>query len=109
VISLILVICLKGLTPDVPFSFTLAKLMHSAGNANQNGTFDGQGQVPKRPGTDSADDDSITSSSPIDLLEQIFEKPQKYIEKLSQVRDALGNELTRESYGAKPHESKGCC
>lgn len=99
----------EGFNPDVPFSFTLAKLMHSAGTANQNGTFDSQGQVPKRPGTESADDDSITSSSPDDLLEQIFEKPQKYIEKLTQVRDALGNELTRESYGAKPHEPKGCC
>lgn len=95
--------------PDVPFSFTLAKLMHSAGAANQNGTFDGQGQIPRRPAGDTNDDDSILSSSPDDLLEQIFEKPQRYIEKLTQVRDALGKELTKESYGAKPNEPKGCC
>lgn len=95
--------------PDVPFSFTLAKLMHSAGMANQNGTFSGQGQIPKQSGPGQDEDDPIINSSTDDLLEQIFEKPQKYIEKLTQVRDALGSELTRESYGAKPHESKGCC
>lgn len=95
--------------PDVPFSFTLAKLMHSAGTANQNGTFDGQGQIPRRPAGDTGDDDSILSSSPDDLLEQIFEKPQRYIEKLTKVRDALGKELTKESYGVKPNEPKGCC
>lgn len=93
--------------PDLPFSFTLAKLMHSAGTANQNGTFDGQGQVPKQPGSESGDDSIMFSAD--DLLEQIFEKPQKYIEKLTQIRDALGAELTHESYGAKPHDSQGCC
>ena len=99
----------EGFSPDVPFSFTLAKLMHSAGSANQNGTFDSQGQTPKRPPSESADDDAILSASPDDLLEQIFEKPQRYIEKLTKMRDSLGEELTRESYGVRPHESKGCC
>ena len=99
----------EGFSPDVPFSFTLAKLMHSAGAANQNGTFDSQGQTPKRPPSESADDDAILSASPDDLLEQIFEKPQRYIEKLTKMRDSLGEELTRESYGVRPHESKGCC
>ena len=93
--------------PDLPFSFTLAKLMHSAGMANQNGTFNGQGQLPKQPGSESGDDSIMSSAD--DLLEQIFEKPQKYIEKLTQIRDALGTELTHESYGAKPHDSQGCC
>jgi len=36
--------------PDLPFSFTLAKLMHNAGEANQNGTMASQGQTPKAPG-----------------------------------------------------------
>lgn len=99
----------EGFSPDVPFSFTLAKLMHSAGAANQNGTFDSQGQTPKRPPSESTDDDAILSASPGDLLEQIFEKPQRYIEKLTKMRDSLGEELTRESYGVRPHEPKGCC
>lgn len=94
--------------PDVPFSFTLAKLMHSAGGANQNGTFAPQGQVPKAPSETS--EDVITESLSADeLLEEILEKPQRYIEKLTKVRDSLGEELTIESYGVKQHESKGCC
>lgn len=39
-----------GWDPDVPFSFTLASLMQSAGMANQNGTMAPQGQTPKPPG-----------------------------------------------------------
>lgn len=103
----------EDFNPDVPFSYTLAKLMHSVGMANQNGTFAPQGQIPTAPnsgGQDNGSQDLITESlSPDDLLERIFEKPQMYIEKLTKVRDSLENELTKESYGVRPHESKGCC
>ena len=94
--------------PDVPFSFTLAKLMHTVGMANQNGTFAPQGQVPTAP--DNGNQDIITDRlTPDDLLDRMFEKPEKYIEKLTTIRNSLESELTKESYGVKPHESKGCC
>ena len=94
--------------PDVPFSFTLAKLMHTVGMANQNGTFAPQGQVPTAP--ENGNQDIITDRlTPDDLLDRMFEKPEKYIEKLTTIRNSLENELTKESYGVKPHESKGCC
>ena len=101
----------EGFNPDVPFSFTLAKLMHSAGAANQNGTFASQGQVPKSPEEENLAEDTVTSSSGDsgDLLDQLLEKPQKYIEKLIGVRDSLEEKLTIESYGVKKSDTQGCC
>ena len=96
--------------PDLPFSFTLAKLMHSAGAANQNGTFAPQGQLPKSSTSNSESDESVTDNTDADdLLDRIFEKPQKYIEKLSRVRDSLEEDLIKTSYGVKPNDVKGCC
>lgn len=57
--------------PDLPFSFTLAKLMHNVGEVNQNGTMAPQGQTPKAPGKpgrppNETADDEVEVDAPAD-------------------------------------------
>jgi len=98
--------------PDVPFSFTLAKLMQSAGNANQNGTFASQGQTPKPP----ANSNEQTKYEEIgDLLDpnmaidKMLEKPEDYIKALTQIRDSLKENLDTEAFGEVQNGNSACC
>lgn len=98
--------------PDVPFSFTLAKLMQSVGNANQNGTFASQGQTPKPP----ANSNEQTKYEEIgDLLDpnmaidKMLEKPEDYIKALTQIRDSLKEDLDEEAFGEVQNGNSACC
>ena len=96
--------------PDLPFSLCLARLMQSAGFANQNGTFAPQGQIPTAPGepgrpataeagnpaNSSPSDDVQKRLDPHEALKDLLAQPEKLIESLTTVRDALGKELAGE-------------
>lgn len=84
--------------PDIPFSLSLAMLMHSAGAANANGTNEPQGQTPKAPGKVLED-----KMNPHAVLYQMMDDPDNMITKLSKVRDELGIILGEEAgYYAEP-------
>lgn len=87
--------------PDVPFSFTLAQLMHSAGKANQNGTMESQGQTPKTPESsevqENIDTDKVSDSlDPHFLLDKMLETPDKFVNAFKKVSDLLEQDLNKE-------------
>jgi PBSX family phage portal protein len=89
--------------PDVPFSYTLAKLMHSVGSSNQNGTFAPQGQMPK-----SSDILGLNSET---LFTEIFKNPNQYLQSLLELRGHLKLGLEKEAFGeaAGGSDGKQCC
>jgi capsid portal protein len=89
--------------PDVPFSYTLAKLMHSVGSANQNGTFAPQGQMPK-----SSDILGLNTET---LFTEIFKNPNQYLQSLLELRGHLKLGLEKEAFGeaAGGIDGKQCC
>jgi len=103
----------EDFNPDVPFSYTLAKLMQSAGSANQNGTFAPQGQVPKgRPnGAEQTKYEEIGDLlDPMKAVDKMLERPEDYINALTQIRDSLKEELDVEAFGeVQSGRSSMCC
>lgn len=67
----------EGFDPDVPFSFTLAKLMHEAGMANQNGTFESQGQTPKAP---RSSENTDKNTDFVSLIHKLIENPSETLD-----------------------------
>lgn len=96
----------EDFNPDVPFSYTLAKLMQSAGAANQNGTLASQGQTPRR----AAGSEPETASAEA-AIEQMLAAPERFIEELTGVRDELTKKLRKESFGEAHHDpsNESCC
>lgn len=99
----------EDFNPDVPFSYTLAQLMHSAGKANQNGTMTPQGQTPKAPGRNGrppkdenldADGQAIEAMvDPEALLNKLLEKPERTLNVLRSIRDSLEDSLDTDTFG----------
>ncbi len=104
----------KEFDPDVPFSFTLAKLMHEAGKANQNGTMTSQGQTPKAPGkagrpkedgdgkgqnNDAPDQKLMDMLDPQVALAKVLASPDLLITALTKLRDQLDVSLDQDAFG----------
>lgn len=89
--------------PDVPFSLSLALLMHSAGKANQNGTFESQGQTPKAPGNSRSDQDPNKKTDqkldPMVVLDEFLNQPYEAIDKLTEVRNSIESILDEAGFG----------
>jgi len=79
----------KFFHPDIPFSLSLAMLMHSAGNANANGTFAPQGQIPKAPNAEQQK-----------VLKKLFKNPNTLIKNLMDIQHILELELDKEGFGS---------
>ncbi len=86
-----------GFDPDLPFSFSLAQLMHNAGEANANGTMAPQGQTPKapgKPGKPAGKADVLKTFDPVAWIHQLVDGAEgldeESVEKLRQeVEDSL--------------------
>lgn len=95
--------------PDLPFSYSLAKLMHNAGEANQNGTFAPQGQTPKAPGTPGQPGQvgqpagatkSMMTFDPVGWINQLIENASGAdSEVLEQIRQSIEDSLDTEAFG----------
>jgi PBSX family phage portal protein len=80
--------------PDTPFSLSLAKLMHGAGTANQEGTLSSQGQTPKEPPGESNNkldpvQKLFDDVDPDKIIKDLSGDPDNAISKLITIRDAL--------------------
>lgn len=110
-----------GFDVDLPFSYSLAKLIQSMGAANREGTFAPQGQIPSpsgpvgrpnKPENNTGQLNNTMQQIPVELVEQIFNEvnpqkilndlmnqPEKTLEHLRFVRDRLEDSLDEEVFG----------
>ncbi len=76
-----------GFDPDVPFSLSLAKVMHEAGMANQAGSHASQGQTPKA-GKGGKADDPVAKLDPLEKLEKLLGDEKMASKALKLLREA---------------------
>lgn len=98
----------EDFNPDLPFSYTLAKLMHEAGAANQNGSFASQGQTPKAPGSPgrpSAKNLTTKTFDPVSWMHGILEGMEGADEnQLEELKQNLEDSLDTEAFGKPDRE-----
>ena len=89
-----------GWDPDMPFSWNLALLMKGMANANQNGTLEPQGQIPKPPKDNGRPRNEATKIiDPDEVIKDFLERPERALEVFTTLRDRLEDELDIDVFG----------
>jgi PBSX family phage portal protein len=101
----------KEFNPDLPFSYSIAKMAYEPAKSNMDGKFSEQGQLPApkgKPGRPPKDEEEEQTEAekvlahavdPKKLVETFFSDPEMALNALVHLRDSLGESLDRDAHG----------